>query len=799
MLKRWILPVAGLAITYAVVGRLSLLLAIPPGYASPVWPAAGIGLAWVLIFGTRVWPGIVLGSFLVNLWTGLDASSSAALVKSILLPVGIGSGAAVQAVVGAWFIRRFVSWPHPLNTGASVTKFLLLAGPASCVINATVGPECLLIAGFIGPAQYIVTWGTWWVGDAIGVLVFAPLTLLWTSSAFQFQHRRQMLVTMPLVAAFMLAVVFFIWVRALEYDRFRLEFSTQADTLASTLERAVTIDIESIYAINAFYAGSEAVTREQFRAFVQSILARHSGIQGLGWNVRVTDGERQAYEAQVKQEGLGAFHVQQLDESGVLVPARHKPEYIVVHYLEPYKGNENVFGFDVTSELLRLAALNQARDTGELVATALITLVQESGDKYGFLIFEPVYQKGFPHLTVEERRKHLKGFIVGVFRVSDLIQVSLRDFGQKNLQLMILDATIPTDKQPMVIFHMDRGTVDIAKQIQTVQEKPNALAQVRQVIVGNRCWELHFIPKQTYLSTYRTWEVWAVLIGGLLFTGLLGAMLFIGTGQTQLIEARVKQAEEALKTTQLQLIQVAKLESVGRLAAGVAHEVKNPLAIILQGTAYLKASLPPEDGTMASVVESIQQAVLRADQVIRGLLDFSAPNKLELSFQDLNSLIERALLLINHELLRNRVTLDKQLGEGLPKTQCDANKIEQVFINLLMNAIQAMPHGGTLTVKTSYRQLTQPGSNIGRRATDCFHIGETALIAEVEDTGVGIPAEQLSKIFDPFFTTKATGQGTGLGLAVIQKILELHQATVEIANRAEGGVRSTVMFKGTLS
>ena len=257
-----------------------------------------------------------------------------------------------------------------------------------------------------------------------------------------------------------------------------------------------------------------------------------------------------------------------------------------------------------------------------------------------------------------------------------------------------------------------------------------------------------------------------------------------------------KRVEAELKTTQLQLIQSAKFESVGQLAVGVAHEVKNPLHILLHGLVYLsRAPLPAGDENVALVLGKMDNAVKRADRVIKGLLDFSAPSATELTPSELNAVVEESLLLVNHELVRAHVTLVKELEEALPVLKLDRQKIEQAFVNLFINAIHAMPAGGTLTVKTYAEWPTEFGPDVGRRRTDQFRIGETRVVAEVLDTGTGIPTETFDRLFDPFFTTKPPGQGTGLGLSVTRKILELHQGTIEISNRQEGGVRVTLTFK----
>lgn len=259
--------------------------------------------------------------------------------------------------------------------------------------------------------------------------------------------------------------------------------------------------------------------------------------------------------------------------------------------------------------------------------------------------------------------------------------------------------------------------------------------------------------------------------------------------------AELKKSHEELKGAQLQLIQAEKLQSAGRLAAGVAHEVKNPLAIILMGVDYLSKHLTVADPDPAMVLRDMHDAVKRATSVVGGLLDFSAPTELDLNSEELNSVVEQSAMLVKHELTKYQITVVKQLGGDLPLLTLDRNKIEQVFVNIFLNAIHAMPQGGALTVKTYAKQLTEVSHDVGFREADRFRVGETVAVAEVEDTGTGIPESQLAKIFDPFFTTNPTGKGSGLGLAVTNKIIELHGGTIDIRNRKEGGVGVTIMFR----
>jgi integral membrane sensor domain MASE1 len=184
-----------LAAGYCVVGRLALLMAIPPGYATAVWPAAGLALAALLLLGDRMWPGVMLGSFFVNVWTSLDLSSAASVLKSVGLATSVGAGAALQAVVGARLVRRFVGHPNLLDREQDVIRFLVLGGPVGCLVSASVGVATLCLAGVVAAADCLFHWWTWWVGDTIGVVIFAPLILLWTADRHQVPRRRQLIVS----------------------------------------------------------------------------------------------------------------------------------------------------------------------------------------------------------------------------------------------------------------------------------------------------------------------------------------------------------------------------------------------------------------------------------------------------------------------------------------------------------------------------------------------------------------------------------------------------------------------------
>ena len=257
--------------------------------------------------------------------------------------------------------------------------------------------------------------------------------------------------------------------------------------------------------------------------------------------------------------------------------------------------------------------------------------------------------------------------------------------------------------------------------------------------------------------------------------------------------AELKRANQQLQETQLELIQAARLESVGALAAGVAHEVKNPLQTILMGLDYLVPNCPAENANIAMVLTDMRDAVTRANAIIRGLLQLSAQTDFELKAEDLNASVRRALRLVNAQIIASKVSVLRKLDAHLPRARVDRAKLEQVFINLFINALQAMSPGGVLTITTRAGRLGEDVA-VSETAARPFHHGDRVVMAQVQDTGTGISDANLPKVFDPFFTTKPVGVGTGLGLSVVKKIVDLHSGGIDIQNAAPGGVVVTLLF-----
>ncbi|MDD5165766.1 MAG: ATP-binding protein [Candidatus Omnitrophica bacterium] len=261
-------------------------------------------------------------------------------------------------------------------------------------------------------------------------------------------------------------------------------------------------------------------------------------------------------------------------------------------------------------------------------------------------------------------------------------------------------------------------------------------------------------------------------------------------------EDELKKAYIDLKEAQDQLIQAEKLNAVGQLASGVAHEVRNPLGIILQGINYLEKKMSPDKkNETAEIMAMLKGSVQRADKIIAALLDFSRAASSDLKLEDINSILESSLNLVKARFKFDNIDVVTEIKEGLPMVLADKNKLEQVFINILLNAAQAMPGGGKITIRSYAKELKETRDGIGKREEDHFRIGEKAVIVEIEDCGNGISEENLKKIFDPFFTTKGPGSGVGLGLSVTRNIIHMHKGLIYAESQLGKGTKVIIILK----
>jgi len=246
---------------------------------------------------------------------------------------------------------------------------------------------------------------------------------------------------------------------------------------------------------------------------------------------------------------------------------------------------------------------------------------------------------------------------------------------------------------------------------------------------------------------------------------------------TRTLEERVEQKTRELSGAQEEMLRVERMASIGKLAAVVAHEINNPLAGILTYAKLLKkreSRAPQPNAEIISMLDLVESESRRCGEIVKNLMTFARPTSMNLEPSDLNVIIDRCVRLVQHQLKLKNIELHLDLNRELNPVRCDSGQIEQVILALVMNAIDALPNGGNLTVTS-------------RKAPSSGNIQ-----IEVRDDGVGMPRDVLAKMFEPFFTTKEHGRGLGLGLAISRNIVDRHGGRIEVASEPGHGTIFTI-------
>jgi len=538
----------GLFVAYLLTGILSGYLNIPSGYASAIWPPSGIALAGILVLGNRVWPAIWTAAFWVNLINGWSFGSSASF-HALIFPLATGGGAALQALVGAALVRRFAGYPNQLASEKEVLFFMLFGGLLASLVNATLSVSALVLTERIPGASFPISWVTWWIGDSLGVFVFTPLMLVWMSSNSQVWRERRILVTLPILAMFVLSTLAVLFQAQNENERLKLQFNQQADELRLALTESIFIYLNELHSLQNFYKSSKTIERQEFHSFVSYILAHFSGIKALEWSPRVLDSQRDSFEKNTRREMGIDFQITERQAGQGLIAAQVRTEYFPVTFLEPYQGNEAALGYDLFSDVLRRQGMEFARDHGDIGATQRIRLVQESGDPYGVLVFMPIYYNGLSSDSLEERRQNLAGFVLAVFRGSEIVPMALKDLDQKGLTYRLLDVSAPAEEQ-LIFSNQNAEKMPFVLQENGLFGRYIALTSSSEIAVGGRRWRFEVSPTQAYFAYHVSANTWLTMLTGLLVTSIVASFVLVLSGRGSILQRLVDERTAALSKSE---------------------------------------------------------------------------------------------------------------------------------------------------------------------------------------------------------------------------------------------------------
>ena len=512
---------------YALAGLAALPLAIPPGYSTPLYPAAGVALASVLIFGPRMLPAVALGSLCVNV--ALSVQSRPFGAGMLAVPLAIASGAALQAWVGAALVKRHVQQPLTLSEPRDVAAFMVTA-MASCLIDPIVSNFALWSVGTVPASELLFSASTWWIGDLLGVLIATPIILTLIGKPREAWAPRRMSVGVTLALVTVLLASGIRQVVQWDAERVQSAFDHDAASAAQALTAQLRGPLHALEALSGVFMASGTVTADEFRLATRAWL-KMEALQAIGWNERVARKDIPAFEARVRAEGVAGYSV--FDRTDSAQPAEPANEVLAMHYIEPVQGNVNALGINIWSIPAARIAAQVARRTGLPAATAGFRLTQQAANEsqVGVVIYQALYSPRQP--SPAERDAALRGVVFVTLQMDDQLRALSAQLPEY-LSLCLLDVSPGAGSQRLA---GPPGCESRRTPMQLVQALPYA----------GRSWEVRIGTAPGKLPKVQSADVWLFALVGLFATAMVGGFLLTVTGRTRRIETAVRERTAALQ------------------------------------------------------------------------------------------------------------------------------------------------------------------------------------------------------------------------------------------------------------
>jgi PAS domain S-box-containing protein len=880
---RLVLLNLAIALAYAALGALALRLILPPDYVSPIYPAAGLAVAAVLRWGPRVLPGILVGGALVNLSLSLERDH-----LNLLQALAVGMGNVLQAWLGAWLARRWLGPQPTLTEPRELLRFLGATVGVACLVSPTLGVAALWVSGAIGAGQLGQHWLFWWIGDAIGVLIGAPVALTLFGLPRAHWAPRQMSVALPLLVACALLFAATLHVARNEESRRRHAFELEAFNALDTLADTLTAPLSALEANHSLLMVAPGLSRDDFeRAHAER--ARAGGaVYAVGWAPEVRPADIAAFERTARADGYPDYHVHERNRPGDS-PASPDSTVLPIRLIAPYARNRPAMGVNIRSIPQAREAQDRAIATGQPAASESFPLSQDVGVRImGVVVYRAIYDDGAAAPRDAMGRAHApKGLAFATLRPETLLRDALP--ARPRLDYCLIDATPRTAH---ALLAGDPRCTDL----------PEALPRSeRDLDFAGRRWRLQ-VYSPSGLPVLEGNATLPFALAGLAGTALLGVLLLVITGSTARVARLVDEATLRLRDSEERFRMIVEHAPVGVVAADInarpleinpyfsrllgipieqlkarsvlafthpddraedsrlglalirgeidrysrikryigadgqvvpvrstvsllrdaqgrpyrllgivedigeqlrlaelereheaeiaankakneflsrmSHELRTPLNAMLGFSQLLETDQEPGhtlSPRQLGWVAQIQHSGWHLLAMIDDTLDLSRLEvgqlRVRLGDHALTPIVADSLAMVETQRQRRQVAIEVDLAPEVDLVHVDATRLKQVLTNLLSNAVKYNHEGGHVWLK----------------ARPC---GPSRIEVSIADTGPGLTPAQRAQLFQPFnrLGREAGGiEGTGIGLVITQRLLELMGSQLHVASTEGAG------------
>jgi len=527
-----------IACAYFLLGYFGTLLAATPSNVSPIWPASGLALASTLVYGKRILPGVFFGALIIHIYSFFDFSTATSVAPALLTGSITSIASSLQAYAGATLIHYYLGQNNQLLEDNSIFRFFILA-IISCFIAPSIGISTIFLQNIITADDFLLSWCTWWIGDAIGVIIFTPIVLSLIAKPKSIWRARQKIVSYPLFVMIAIVIAIFQYNQFQETNRIRSIFARQVDSLHATLENEIHKHVDLSHILKTFFDSSELVTEAEFSSLTLPLIEKHPGIHSLSWVALISSAQRKQFE--------NTFSIKERNHKNELIPASKRREYFPITYTQPIKSNSRLLGFDISTHPIAIKAQKKARITGITTLTEPLHLYQQADKHAGVILYSPIYKKNSSLNSNAAREVALTGYIASAFLIADELNEAYTD--ASDIQLLV---KIEDNSAQLYSNYIDSKPPSL---------NSPALLKTKHIQVADRQWTLTYQPSAAFYHSQLSWTIWWILLGGLLITGLSSIALLMLTGRSLRTEELVHLRTKALAESEEQFRELVQAQS----------------------------------------------------------------------------------------------------------------------------------------------------------------------------------------------------------------------------------------------
>lgn len=733
---------------YFLFGWFGSFFSIEPGFASPIWPAAGVALGLYLAFGKASLPFIYIGSVgatLINAGIPLDVYSSSdwfwLLVRSL--------GAIFQLLFAGWLIHRFCQNPIKLDSLNQIGRLLFIAGPVACITAASFGAITLVQQGLISAQLAPFAWFTWWAGDTIGVLFFLPLTLILLRTKITEPFNQGNNVIWAAIALFALISVLFHYSKQSFERQLQIEFKELTEKRIQTIELLKRDITNTLTGLSALFHSQQSVSRSTFENYLAETEKGkdRTAFRAIGWVEHIYHAELDDWLAAIQQDGINIESLKSWTPQGI-VPTPEQTSYLPITYTVPKQENLAAIGLDLKSHPFASVAIRQALASSDPISTQPLQLVQNQQNYTSTVVYYPVD-------SVDNQS--FLGMVEVVLELNIMLKKVL---GQGDLSSQYHFQVFDVEFMQNQAIVSNIGDHNLAK-----------FSVDYQIDWFGRDWQIEFVSSHAFENQKKDWLSWLTIVLGLLIATIGIIFIMLLTGFNSQLQKRVTEQTGQLKKL------INSLEAANQakrtFLANMSHELRTPLNAIIGFSSV--ARLKVTEQTAIDYFDKIEHSSDLLLNAINQVLDLTKieAGKFTLDTKpfDLQQSLERLKSVFTETAKQKSIAIQfKCETTPLPWINSDQARIEQIMTNLIGNAIKFTDQG----------QVT----------VSCV-VTDNQLTVQVQDTGIGISTEVQQRLFEQFeqadnSTTRLYG-GSGLGLTISKALTDMLGGTIEVSSQLEQG------------